>query len=364
MILGYQLMVYFLYQYYKSRDRNLEFNRILLAYGLFFGFENTSFVFRIVETYYLQNSAFEPFLVVLSLTLIVISLILFLLSVSTKAFSIVINLKFSKTFGVVLIAPIFFYLVYSYGSVEFIFSLLFILAGFGYILFFQLRLIQKAKGAIKNRLRLIFCGELIFVVAIFMGRETSMLLFLRPYSLYLLLISAPLSLIGLMIIFLGVFKFPAFLEFDWQNDLIKLYIINKTGLIELFSFDFVESERMRSTDESEIAMSREKDSAFPKAVIGISDVFSTITSTANINLKRIRQENLFILLEYSDSFGLDLVFTLVTKRDSNSAVYFLNALKNQFLSVYKNILINFSAYKENIKEIFSSFDADLKNLLK
>ncbi len=246
----------------------------------------------------------------------------------------------------------------------FILSLLIVLAGFGYIIFFQIKLIQKSKGKIKKRLSLTLLGESLFMISIILSRDASTVFLLRSYAVYFLLVSAPISLFSLTIIFLGIFKFPAFLEFDWQNDLIGFYIVNKDDLYEIYSFNFLGTGDALKTDEKEVIKKKERELMLPKAVMGINEVFSIITNTANENLKKIQQENFFLLMEYSDLPGIHLAFTLLTKKDSKSAIYFLNMLKNQFLTDYANILINVSKYKDTIQEVFSSFDVSIEDLLK
>lgn len=357
-IIGYQLMFYFLYQYKKLKNENLELNKILLAYGLFFGFEISSFLTRLINVYYIENPLVRTIFIIFSLCLIILALMSFFLTISRNAFRHVINPTFSKIFSMILILPIVSYFFFPIESVTFVLSLLIIFGGFILILYVQIKLIKKSgTGDIIKRFSLILIGQLMFIIAIFINRDASTFLVLKPYATLFQLIGPPLLIVSLLLLFLGFYKFPAFLEFGWRTNLLKLYVIDKEKLKEIYSFDFISYNKTSSIDE------QEKEKVFSKAIIGINDIFSAITDTQNKNIKKIKQENLIVILDYIDLPSTTITFALLVDKDTSSAIYFLKILKEQFQNFYKDILTDISKIKENKKEFFTSFDAVLINLL-
>jgi hypothetical protein len=235
------------------------------------------------------------------------------------------------------------------------------------ILFFHKRLIKLTTGEIKKRLRLIIIGVILCFVSHFIGGYTPSYVLLRAYSDFLQIISAPIFIVGLAIIFLGVYKFPAFLEFGWREYLVNFYIVNKTNYKILYTYDFkdinsksIKSQPIRNSLE-------EKELFFSRGIIGIDTILSVISnSTPEVNkgLQQIKQGDFLILLNYGDKSLSHIIFCLLVKKEMKSLFYFNKKAKDEFQKIYSPILSTINQLDYYELNIFSGFDKVLKQMLK
>jgi len=356
-IIGYQIAIYFLYLYYKSKDENLALNKILLAYGLVYGLGFTGVLIRTINSYYFTDSVSSDFFTILSHILIATAAITFQLILSSESFNEIISTNITK---IVLIFTIIVSILLVFIKVVIIIApLLLIAIGVGaiYMLIFHYRLIKRSTGDIKKRLIIITIGNILMITAIIIGSQETVIYLPQDIQEPFLIMLIPVLVIGLGIIFLGVYEFPAFLEFDWKENLIKLYIISQKEYKELYSFDFREEIEEKSIDQTNI------EKVFSKGIIGIEDIISTITKTKDKKIRKIKQGELLIILEHGDKPDYFITYVLLINKEMNSINYFLKNVKSKFQNLYKNILINLEFIKGNEKEIFSSFDIKLKKLL-
>ena len=54
-IIGYQLSIYFFYQYYKFKNEKLHLNKILISYSSLFGFGITGILLRNINKFYIED---------------------------------------------------------------------------------------------------------------------------------------------------------------------------------------------------------------------------------------------------------------------------------------------------------------------
>ena len=89
-LMGYQVIIYFIYQYQKIRKEKLELNKTLIAYILTFGLAFTGYSIRIINIYYIQDFNFELFKMLTKITFIFLfsSLLSYILITSTETFNI------------------------------------------------------------------------------------------------------------------------------------------------------------------------------------------------------------------------------------------------------------------------------------
>ena len=164
--------------------------------------------------------------------------------------------------------------------------------------------------------------------------------------------------IGLLTIFYGTFKFPGVLEFNWKNNLLKLYVIDARNLYELYSYDFNKIRNLAGD------YNNEKNNPINSiGVVGISDVFDEITKTYQNRVKVIKYGNFTILLEYEKDPKSQFLFVLFVDNNMKSLQLFLNKVKTQFLNSYGGLLANFDIVDKFRGTIFSGFDVVLQNIL-
>lgn len=286
----------------------------------------------------------------------------FLLIVGTKTYQKVVNPFFPRLLSILSLIPLALLILIDKIYLYFIFSLGIILIGFFYIIYFQYRLIFLATGKIKRRLKLILFGQLLIAGSVVIGiREIRQIVY-QQFELIAIILSIPLLLSGLLFIYLGVFKFPAFLEFDWREYLNKLLIINQNNQNQIYMFDF--RKFFKQTDFIEIpdSLQIKKEKMIPKAIIGTGDVINTIIKAKKSKTTKIKQGNLSIVLDYGDNAPF-LIFALIIHKEMKSYQYFLSLIKRQFEGFYKEILNEYHQIEGKEQKLFSSFDLIIQNII-
>ena len=366
LVLGYQIFIYFLYQYYKAKKEKLEFTEILLAYGLIFGLMLTGFFIRIINLYYIGENNIEIFYFLTKITFLILysALMLFFIIVSNKSFQKIINSIFTKILAILMIIPMITVFIFQPENLIFgLISGITLVISYSYIFYFHTRLIKISTGDIKKRLNLILLGLTLSAVQHFIGGYFPSEVLFKGYSEHLQLISAPIFVCGLIIVFLGVFRFPAFLEFGWKESLLYVFIINQRNLKIIYSFDFKEIINQRGKQIDKLSNIDEIKQLFSSGIIGINKIISGITNTKLEFIESIRQKDILILLNRGKEPQSFIIYCLLVRKDMNSLRYFLKTIKNEFEQIYKNILFNLNDLEGKEEKIFSNFDAIMKKLI-
>ena len=364
--LGYQIVIYFFYQYFKAKKEKLELNKILLAYGSIFGLTLTGFFIRIINLYYIGQNNLEifNFLTKITFVLLYLALMLFFIIISLKPFHKIIISNLTKILAVSMIIPIVAVFLLQIASLLFvIITTITLLISYIYILVFHSKIVKLSTGKIKKRLNLILFGFVLCVIQHFIGGYIPSRVLFRNYSQILQLISAPIFICGLMIIFLGVFKFPAFLEFGWKQSLLHLSIINRNNYKVIYSFDFTEATNKSENQIKKFPKIEESKLILSSGIIGIDNIISGIADSNSEHIDTIKQEDFLILLNYGDQPLSSIIFCLIVSKDMKSFRYFLKTIKNEFQQIYKNILINLNELKDVEDKLFLGFDVNIIKLI-
>ncbi len=373
-IIGYQIAIYFFQQYQKSKHEQLHLSRILLAFGLFFSCLLAGFVIRVVYQYYTSDPVLFDMLSVSAIVVIMVSTIGFMLAVCDPAFTAIVKPRTTKIMIVVNLLPVVAIFIPSfYGSDAYNLLLLIYTACLLYMLVFQLKLIKKATGSIKNRLIVILTGEIMLGISIAFGSEQIEAAFggINETTRIVWLVAIYGAIIGLTIIFLGVFKFPAFLEFDWQDNLIQLLIIDKTNLKPIYAYAFKSADARSNTGvESEGKSNDRQDQETIRndfashGLIGIDDVIQAIGKEGDKKIEKIAHGNVTILLQHQSEGFSPVTYALLVSRDLKSFDYFLSSVRTQFEGFFKGIVNNLPALKNEHVKLFGSFDMIVRSLIK
>ena len=357
--LGYQIFIYFLYQYNKTNKEKLELSKILLAYGSLFGLTLTGLFIRIINLYYIELYNSGLFILLRNITFILLysAFMLFFIIISSKPFYKIIPSNLTKIIAVSMIIPIISVFILQIESLTFVYiSTTALIISYIYILIFHFRTVKLSTGKIKKRLNLILLGFALCVIQHFIGGYIPSRVLFRKYSQILQVISAPIFICGLMIIFLGVFKFPAFLEFGWKQSLMQFLIINRESYRVLYSFDFKEFENEREIHNKKRPKIEERKTILSSGIIGIDAVVSKIIKSDSEHIDIIKQEDFLILLNYGDQPLSSIIYSLIVNKDMKSFSYFLKTMKSEFQKTYRNILINLSELKDVEDKLFLGFD--------
>ena len=362
-IMEFELSFYFLFQYYKQRDEKLSMNIILLSFSLLFGFGATGYIFLIMSSYYINNLILANILLKIGIFLLLLAVLLFLITLLSKSFNELVNPILVIALSIIIIIAAVSLIFVEIDSFEFAHILLSGLIGGFYMTIFHRKLIKLTTGEVKHKLIIIIAGELFIAGGMGLGSGLSTILQFQKSGEIVYLISVYIIILGLIIMFYGVFRFPGILEFNWVRNLRRLYIIDQEKLKELYTFDFTNSNnKIIVSKKNPDVMKNNNTSSI--GIIGINEIFSSITNTDKLKIKNIKQGECFIHLEYGDELLSSIIFIVLAEKEMTSMNFFLKIIKKQFQSLYKDFLINHESIEGYEKELFSSFDIIIKNILK
>ncbi len=361
-ILDYQLAVYFFYLYGKHRKDKIGLNKFLLTFSNLFGIGATSYLFLVIGSFYIHDSYLAELFIRIGVSLLQGGILVVLLILLSKPFLTLINSRVVKIVSVFSGISIIYLLFLYVKSIGIFPSILIGLIGGGYFLYFQTKLVKLTSGTEHSRLLITLIGEVIFLTGMFIGSGLSNMPLLFDVRDIFYFVGSYVVNLGLLVILYGTFKFPGVLEFNWKNNLLKLYVIDAKNLFELYSYDF--SKIRILTDEPESHYNNEVDHPINSiGVVGISDVFDEITKTYQNRVKIIKYGNFSILLEYEEDPKSQILFVLFVDKNMKSLQLFLKKVKTQFLSSYSGLLGNFGMVDRFRETIFSGFDVILQNIL-
>ncbi len=341
-ILGVELAFYFFYRYYTIKDDRLPLNKILLSFGMFYLLLiSGTFILTVKRLFISDPNLQEIFYKIGSLS-ILFSPISFAFFIKIKEFSEIINLKIAQY---ILIFSLILFIIAIFLPSTLNFTYIFFIGLSLPILIFQIRLISTAKGNIKKRLLEVFIGNIVSIVSLF---------FTLKIITDLYIIGLSLLILSFLLTSIGVYRFPAFYEFRWKENLLKLVIINQKNNACLYSHDFSKIKVDHNNKDYE--------KLFSGGIIGIDSIISVITNTHGF-INEITHLNSLILLELSSYHSTKIIFALVVKKDLKSNRYFLKSLKEQFESFYKDILRDLDNLKGSEEQLFGSFDIIIENLM-
>ena len=359
-IVGWQVSLLFVYKYIKLKDENIKLNRVLLAYGSIVFMGMFCLLFLTIITLFIPDPIVSEFLRKGAYLSALVALLFFWYIVSIEQFNELVSIKITRAFFYLTIIPIILVFLMNTASDEFRYSLILVLIEMVFLVIFQVKLIQNSRGTIKNRFIIIFIAALFLAVSIAFGANTVLSVLNIPKDLYDLLfyIGFASMLIGLILLAVSLYNFPPILEFTWKDNLQKLIIFNQKDYSSLYVLDFQgDSTKNKNVDEG----IEDTSSFFSGGITGIDSIISAITNTKEEKIKKIKQGNSYILLDYANQFPI--TYAIVVKEDLKSIRFFLSTVKKQFEAFYKNILLELDILKGDVRQLFGSFEILIKDLL-
>lgn len=363
-ITGYQISFYFINQFRKIKSEHLGLNKLLLAYGVFFILGLTGIFIRNINHYYIGDSYQTEIFFKITNLIFISSIMGFLGLISSQNFSLIVKPRITKAFCLLLVIPFISIFFFQTGSSISNLIMGVSVIGMFYMLYFQFKLIKLSVGIIKKRLILIFIGMLLILGSFLVGGELSRNIVLQENQELVIFFTSLLVIITFFIVFLGIYKFPTFLEFDWKKNLVKLFIIDREVVRGIYSYDFSkDSINMKQTPDEKL-LSEDKDKVLSVGIIGINEMISTFTSTEEKKIESISQGTNQIIFTYGDNPNNFIIYALLIKEDMDSLRYFLETIKSQFQGFFKGLLQDIISIRGNEEEIFSTFDIVLKSLIR
>jgi hypothetical protein len=355
-IMGIQLSIFFYIQYKKLKNEGLPLNIILLAFGSFLFFIVIGPLFIQIARNFILDKIIYEIVYRIGWVFSLFSTIAFSIFIIHKEFSLVINLKVAKTLLIFNFIPLLCVLILpSVLSPIFIGSIFFSVLNGLYIIRFQLILIQKSIGGIRRKIKFFFIGALVSLTALVFATIVGLRVLTSIINEIVYFIGVLNLMVGFFIIYLSVYNFPPFYEFEWRENLIKLLIINPKNYETLYLMDLVQKHQDHRYAE-------DANRIFSKGVSGIEKVITLITNTKTERINKIQQDDFLIIFEYANA-PVALIYILIVKKDLTSSKHLLKIIQTRFELLYKEILLNLESIKGDQKEIFFGFNDIMKVIL-
>ncbi|MBD3341939.1 MAG: hypothetical protein GF353_22750 [Candidatus Lokiarchaeota archaeon] len=347
-IICVQLSCIFLFRYFK-REKELRNLQELGYFSLLMGF-SVMWFFYIISDYYASDEIVSPFLgfwavgserylyLNLGYFTIMVGALFFLYFIEKYKFVFIKRYLFTILF---LIYAILFILLFLIDiripqNITYMFWPLFILFFFLYLVDFGRR-VKNRKTLFYGVLKL-FPGIVLLLVGFLFTTDA----LINVFGLEIRLFGAVFQLIGIVLLSIFFMSLPPFSEFDWQDKLESLYIINMAG-IGLYFKDF--KKRGAKLDQNLISSALSSINIVLKGLTKESKGFSVIK----------KKRNIILIYQGKYVFGV-----LICNEELNIAKLVLKDLIEKFETIYANILVDwdgelsvFSPTENIVREIFS-----------
>lgn len=359
-VIGIQLSFYFFYQYHKIKDVNLKLNRILVSFGNFILFMVFGALTIQIARNFIVDAVWKDIIYRLGWSLAFFSPIALELFILTKEFAKIVNLKIIYLLMILNgLAIIFGIIAPSTRSPLFFIGIGFVALNGINVLRFEMILVRRSVGKIQKKFLLFFIGTITslmaLVFAILVGLGIFGDVFLEQIIYYM---GVSILLIGFIIIIFSVVDFPPFYEFEWRDNLVHLYVINRDTYESIYSYNF-----RNKNEEFFKKTSNLDDKLVSTGLVGIDIIMSKITGTKEKNIHKIKHQNSYILLEYG-SEPFNIVYALIINKDLISLTHFLQNVKYQFESFYREILLQLNRFDKNQQLLFGSFNVIVESLMR
>ena len=345
-IISLEISGYFLYLFYKKRKEKIFLNKLLLAYGLLIGIGFTSIVIRLISNYYNEDVDSNVLINNIMHISITIATLIYMFLASTKDFDKIIQNKICKIITLITTILSIFIVLSPSTDLRVIFITIALMVALSFMVIFQFRLIFATTGVIRKRLIVISSGATLTLGTIVFSANEFMTYQSQQNEITLLL-STPLMMAGLIIIFFGSYDFPVFLEFNWKSELINLYIMEQKFHNQLFKYDFTKHQQTFNPEY------------LPGGLLGIEKIISAVTDTPEKKIHRIEQKGLIFIILRSES----VIYTLVVKKEMRSVHFFLESVMGRFENLYKSIIKDLNLIRGREDIYFVGFETELNEIL-
>jgi len=360
--LGVQLACYILYRYYKIKNINLQTNKILLSFASFILLIIPGMLLLVFRQLFVSEPFQREYLIKATFGFFIVAPLFYLYFSDVEQF-LNVNKNFTKLIGI-FHSFLLLLVIFAPEMTDFLLLLLLFLLvpGSIYISFFQIKLINSSFGRIKIYFVFTYIGESFFFIALFLG-TIEIMSFIASSFLF----------IGLLFIFFAIFKESrVYMGKDqggwlnvqeWEHDLEMRECANcGYGLREEWT-ECPICQTLVDPNAPLIPKEKNREDIFSGGLVGIDSIISTITNTEDEKINKIKQGNSLILLEHGSGFTSQLDYVLIVRQEQRSFRMFLNTLRNQFESFYKEILLNLNELEGTPDLLFLSFDIIIENIV-
>ncbi|MHA1147978.1 MAG: hypothetical protein ACTSR8_07000 [Promethearchaeota archaeon] len=356
-LLGIQISIYSIYLYFKNRDANLKLNRILLSFGAFTTLVLSGAFLLVINQLFELSRDTEKLFANLGFAQILLAPIGFIIFIIHKDFSKIVNNKLASIFSSLNLIPIIAVFIFSANSLLFQVTLIFMILNSFYIIFVQIRLIKISMGKIKTRLIQFFIGEILGLVALVFAAQITFNIISIPKEI-IFFIGTTILIIGFLIIFMSVYNFPPFYEFEWRENLLRFIVFSLKYNLVLYFREF-NNERDKNVDVVKEVYSKE--------LVGLDEITAKIIADQEAQLNLIRHGDFLLLLERNLLDPNPIAYVLVVKKDLSTYRAFIKILREEFETFFKEVLMSFEEIEFNKNKqsiiIFQSFNQKMKEIL-
>ncbi|TXT53807.1 MAG: membrane protein of unknown function [Promethearchaeota archaeon] len=366
-IVGIELSIFSIYKYQRGGYKQLPLDRMLFSIGLLYLIFDCSFFIFAINQVVITSNVLSAVLSMLTIFIIQVSIFPILLLVVIKEFSQIMHSQVNYLFmGIQLVLIVLngiFNPLFSTITIIIKISTISVIIVYFVYLFREIR--KKTSGEIKKRLQQVIIGTFINYLSLVFNLNIFIPFIYNNVAELLIVVGGIILLIGgYLFVFYGIYKFPTFYEVQWKENLIKLFIINQKKNSLLYSSDFSEGSKSMEDEIKKKYKTKSKkiEHFFTGGLEGIDKILSEISQSEDKQLQEIKKGDVVVLLEYGSGRLSHIVYVLVVEKALKSYKIFLNKIKNQFESFYKQLLLeDFERDKEKL--LFKNFDLILQNLI-
>jgi hypothetical protein len=346
-ISSFEIGLIFLFKYFKQ-PRQLKNSQDLGLSMLFYGFSFMRFFF-LISSFYASNNIVSPFLLwsygsyrtlYLNFGILSITIGIFLCTFFIEKNKKFIFRKYFFTIYYSIILIIFF--LFFFLNLEYVYSFSALSWPF-FIPSLVIYLIDFGKVTEKQRiLKGGFIKMIITLTLIFIGHILSLDIIVDRIGLSFRVIGIILHLIAIGLIFIFFRRVPPFFEFEWENKIEDIYILNKDGIC-LYNHSFINSKN--DLDNQIITGS----------LTSMNILLEEIMFSHNTEISVVEKKGKIITI-FSGSY---ITGILISKEKLQFFRHNLKKLILKIEGIYKNVLTNwdgdlaiFLPIKNIINEIF------------
>ena len=323
-ITGFEISLIFLFRYLKQ-EKNLRNLQDLGYFSLFFGFSLMWFFF-IIGDYYVSDRIVSPFFIWEKGSMRALFLNFGYLTMIIAVFFLLFCIE---KYDILLIKQNLFTIIFSICAILFLIVFFIditltqpITYGFwiGVLSFFTIYLIKFIRK-LKARGILLFSGLTFMFIGFLLTTDA----LIEVLGLEGRLIGALLQLISVIILSYFFLKMPAFNEFDWQDKIEALFLVNDAGICLYYK---------AFSDKKELMEEHLISAAITSINIMLQGLTETKERERGISVIKKKGENVII---YTGKFVSGVLYT---SEELNSPKKILKEFVEKFETLYYNILMD------------------------
>ena len=342
-ITGFEISSIFLVRFFKQ-EKTLRNLQDLGYFSLFAGFSLMIF-FYIISDYYVSSTTMSPFLVwetgseralFLNLGYFTMIVAAFFLLICVEKYNVILLKKYLFTGIFSICAIVFLILFFIDIRITQLVTYFFWIGFLSFFISYLIKFIRK----LQRKGILLFCGLTLMLVGFLFATDAMV----GVFGLRGRMVGAIMQLISVVVLFYFFLILPPFSEFDWEEKLEALFLLNNAGIC-LYNKVFVEKDMM-----SEHLVS----AAIASINIMLKEISETKEQKKGFSVIKKKGENVII---YQGEFVAGVLYT---SEELNLPKLALRDFVEKFETLYHNILVDW----DGLMDIFKPAEIIANDLFK